>query len=82
MRMTIIGSGYVGLVSGVCVTDFEDEITCVDEDDQKTAALRRPGLPSLVRLSARISKARISHTAELAEADRSVRAPACFELSI
>ena len=39
MRITIIGSGYVGLVSGACFADFGHTVVCVDKDAQKIAAL-------------------------------------------
>ena len=32
MRVTMIGAGYVGLVSGACIADFGHEVTCVDKD--------------------------------------------------
>ena len=55
MRITVIGSGYVGLVSGACFADFGHDVTCVDLNEAKIAALRNgqipifePGLDSLV----------------------------------
>ncbi|WP_412065356.1 UDP-glucose dehydrogenase family protein [Rhizobium sp. SYY.PMSO] len=55
MRITMIGSGYVGLVSGVCFADFGHDVICVDKDAGKIEALRRgeipifePGLEQLV----------------------------------
>jgi len=55
MRITMIGSGYVGLVSGVCFADFGHDVICVDKDVSKIEALRRgeipifePGLEQLV----------------------------------
>jgi UDPglucose 6-dehydrogenase len=55
MRIAMIGTGYVGLVSGACFADFGHEVTCVDKDESKIAALRRgeipifePGLDALV----------------------------------
>src|ERR1700692_3961064 len=55
MRIAMIGTGYVGLVSGACFADFGHQVTCVDKDGDKIAALRRgevpifePGLDELV----------------------------------
>ncbi|HEY5830867.1 MAG TPA: UDP-glucose/GDP-mannose dehydrogenase family protein [Hyphomicrobiaceae bacterium] len=55
MRIAMIGSGYVGLVSGACFADFGHVVTCVDKDPDKIAALSRgempifePGLAELV----------------------------------
>ena len=45
MRMTMIGSGYVGLVSGACFADFGHHVTCVDSDAEKIAALNRGEIP-------------------------------------
>src|SRR5471030_740604 len=55
MRIAMIGTGYVGLVSGACFADFGHQVTCVDKDGDKIASLRRgeipifePGLDALV----------------------------------
>src|SRR6201985_2253518 len=45
MRVTMIGAGYVGLVSGACFADFGHEVTCIDKDDGKIAALKRSEVP-------------------------------------
>jgi UDPglucose 6-dehydrogenase len=45
MRVTMIGVGYVGLVSGACFADFGHHVTCIDKDAQKVAALNRGGIP-------------------------------------
>ena len=55
MRITMVGSGYVGLVSGACFSDFGHDVICVDKDASKIAALEagkmpifEPGLDTLV----------------------------------
>ena len=55
MRVTMIGAGYVGLVSGACFAEFGHHVTCVDKDPRRVAALKRgeipifePGLSELV----------------------------------
>ena len=48
MKVTIFGSGYVGLVSGACLSEFGHDVTCVDKMADKIAALRR-GETSLLR---------------------------------
>src|SRR5689334_16324679 len=55
MRLDMIGTGYVGLVSCACFADFGHQVTCIDKDAGKIAALRRgeipifePGLDALV----------------------------------
>src|ERR1700693_3540338 len=45
MRVTMIGAGYVGLVSGACFADFGHHVTCIDKDAQKVAALNRSDIP-------------------------------------
>ena len=59
MRIVMIGSGYVGLVSGACFADFGHHVTCVDKDAGKIEALRageipifEPGLDELVARNA------------------------------
>jgi UDPglucose 6-dehydrogenase len=60
MRVTVIGTGYVGLVSGACFADFGHQVVCVDKDAAKVAALARgeipifePGLAELVATNVR-----------------------------
>ena len=45
MRIAMIGTGYVGLVSGACFADFGHRVTCVDTDASKIAALMRGEIP-------------------------------------
>jgi UDPglucose 6-dehydrogenase len=63
MRVAMIGTGYVGLVSGACFADFGHEVICVDKDHGKIAALERgeipiyePGLGDLVANNARAGR--------------------------
>jgi UDPglucose 6-dehydrogenase len=60
MRIAMIGTGYVGLVSGACIADFGHHVICVDKDPKKIEALERgeipifePGLQDLVRTNVR-----------------------------
>ncbi len=60
MRVTMIGAGYVGLVSGACFADFGHHVTCIDKDAGRVAALNRgeipifePGLAELVESNVR-----------------------------
>jgi UDPglucose 6-dehydrogenase len=55
VRVTMIGAGYVGLVSGACLADFGHHVTCIDKDARRISALKRgvipifePGLSELV----------------------------------
>ncbi len=45
MRVAMIGTGYVGLVSGVCFSDFGHEVVCVDKDPAKLEMLRAGQVP-------------------------------------
>src|ERR1700736_907916 len=71
MRIAMIGTGYVGLVSGACFADFGHQVTCVDKDADKIASLRRgeipifePGLDALV--AANVKAGRLDFTTGLA----------------
>ena len=73
MKIAMIGSGYVGLVSGACLADFGHAVTCVDSDAAKIAALKagvmpiyEPGLEDLVAGNTRAG--RLAFTTELARA--------------
>jgi UDPglucose 6-dehydrogenase len=72
MRLTMIGSGYVGLVSGACFADFGHDVVCVDKDESKIAALLEgrmpiyePGLDHLVATN--VAAGRLRFTTDLAE---------------
>lgn len=45
MNISIIGTGYVGLVTGTCLADFGLEVTCVDQDETKISLLNSGGVP-------------------------------------
>jgi UDP-glucose 6-dehydrogenase len=45
MRVTMIGAGYVGLVSGACFADFGHAVTCVDKDQGKIDRLKEGVMP-------------------------------------
>ena len=71
MRIAMIGTGYVGLVSGTCFADFGHRVTCVDTDAGKIAALNRgeipifePDLDRLVATS--VKSGRLDFTTDLA----------------
>jgi len=79
MRITMVGSGYVGLVSGACFSDFGHEVTCVDKDASKIAALNagqipifEPGLDHLVQSN--VTAGRLSFTTDIARAVRAADA--------
>ncbi len=70
MRIAIVGTGYVGLVSGACFSEFGVEVTCVDQDGGKIARLQQgempifePGLEALVANNA--AAGRLSFTVDL-----------------
>src|SRR5438132_4358127 len=45
MKLAIVGTGYVGLVTGTCFAESGNEVTCVDNSAEKIATLQRGGLP-------------------------------------
>jgi UDPglucose 6-dehydrogenase len=73
MRVAMVGTGYVGLVSGACVADFGHQVICIDKDSTKISALNageipiyEPGLGELVRTN--VEQGRLSFTTALSEA--------------
>jgi UDPglucose 6-dehydrogenase len=71
MRITIFGSGYVGLVTGACLADAGNHVLCVDVDERKTAMLQRgevpihePGLDALIKRSAEAGRLRFTTDAQ------------------
>ncbi|WP_303698118.1 UDP-glucose dehydrogenase family protein [Brevundimonas naejangsanensis] len=79
MRVAMIGTGYVGLVSGACFADFGHTVTCVDKDASKIDRLRQnimpiyePGLDDLVATN--VKGGRLSFATDGAEAIRSADA--------
>ncbi len=79
MRIVMIGAGYVGLVSGTCLSDFGHEVVCVELDEGRVTGLREgrvpiyePGLSELVIANQRAG--RLSFTTSLKEAARGAQA--------
>lgn len=75
MRMTVVGTGYVGLVVGACLAETGNEVACVDVDEGKVRSLREgrlpiyePGLDELVRRNA--AKGRLTFETDLVPAAR------------
>jgi UDPglucose 6-dehydrogenase len=73
MQIAIIGTGYVGLVSGACYSEFGHDVVCVDRDAAKIAALRsgevpifEPGIEPLVARN--VAEGRLSFSTDLAAA--------------
>src|SRR5262245_15781085 len=71
MKIAVIGTGYVGLVTGTCFAEFGNEVTCIDIDEKKIALLQsggvpiyEPGLQEMVQRNA--SDGRLSFTTDLA----------------
>ncbi len=72
MKIAMVGSGYVGLVSGACLADFGHEVCCIDKDQSKIDRLHEgvmpifePGLAELVE--ANVKAGRLNFTSSLAE---------------
>src|SRR5882762_5339816 len=70
MNIAVIGTGYVGLVTGACFAEFGNHVTCVDKDEEKIKKLNEgimpiyePGLDSLV--SKNVRESRLEFTTQL-----------------
>ena len=68
MRIAMIGTGYVGLVSGACFADFGHHVTCVDKDAAKIASINQgrmpiwePGLEALVKANVERGRLELHH---------------------
>src|SRR3982751_2647638 len=79
MRVAMVGTGYVGLVSGACFADFGHVVTCVDKDADKIDALGRgempifePGLKHLV--TSNVEAGRLTFTTSLRDPVREAEA--------
>ncbi|MHB8173003.1 MAG: UDP-glucose dehydrogenase family protein [Nitrospirota bacterium] len=73
MNICVVGSGYVGLVTGACFAEFGLKVTCVDNDEKKIADLKQgiipiyePGLEEMLKKN--VKDGHISFTSDLAEA--------------
>ena len=79
MRIAVIGTGYVGLVSGACFSEFGHNVVCVDKEASKIDSLKRgeipiyePGLDTLVAKS--VKAGRLRFTTDLKDAIKNVDA--------
>jgi UDPglucose 6-dehydrogenase len=70
MKITVVGTGYVGLVSGACLAEMGNDVLCVDVDTDKVARLRQgripihePGLEEMVRRNAAAGRLHFTHDA-------------------
>ena len=75
MRVAMIGTGYVGLVSGACFSEFGVEVACVDKNGGKIAALRQgkmpiyePGLEDLVARNVKAGRLGVPTAMKIASA--------------
>jgi UDPglucose 6-dehydrogenase len=76
MNLTVVGTGYVGLVTGTCFAEMGHSVTCVDVDSRKVENLKKgvlpiyePGLDAMVERNAR--EGRLTFTTSLPEAMQS-----------
>ena len=73
MRIAMIGTGYVGLVSGACLSEFGHEVVCIDKDASKVETLRAGGIPIFEPgldevVAANVKSGRLSFETDLARA--------------
>ena len=75
MQLTIVGTGYVGLVSGTCFADTGNDVVCLDIDERKIEMMRRgespiyePGLSDLLKRN--IAAGRLTFTSDAQAAYR------------
>src|SRR5271167_3686228 len=78
MKIAVIGTGYVGLVTGTCLAESGNDVVCVDNNPKKVAILQGGGIPiyepGLRELVVRNTKdGRLSFTTDLADAVRPAR---------
>ncbi|HIE06144.1 MAG TPA: UDP-glucose/GDP-mannose dehydrogenase family protein [bacterium (Candidatus Stahlbacteria)] len=79
MKIAMVGTGYVGLVSGVCFAEIGHQVTCVDNDEKKTKILKdggvpiyEPGLEELIKQN--VNKGRLFFTTSIAEGVKNSKA--------
>ena len=79
MKVAVVGTGYVGLVSGTCLAEMGNEVVCVDVDQQKIANLKKgimpiyePGLEALVKSNHEVGRLKLTTDIETAIHDSEV----------
>src|SRR5271165_5121581 len=80
MKITVVGTGYVGLVSGTCLADVGNDVLCVDVDAAKISTLNaggipiyEPGLEALVRKNTAAGRLRFTTDIEAAVAHGNIQ---------
>src|SRR3989344_7993531 len=73
MKISVVGTGYVGLVTGACLANLGNDVICVDIDDERIANLRRgimpfyePGLREIVELNSQQRRLMFTTDSQLA----------------